>query len=135
MHDFKNFLVKSRGTICTIQNFVLPLQRFSRKSDTKDRDLAQLVAHTSGGREVAGSSPVIPTNGQKEVAGCQLLPSFFKHLIKHLFVVLRFSRNQFLFSRNRKSSSVRKIKIFYISFMDCISNRYVIKCFLTLRTD
>ena len=26
----------------------------------KDRDLAQLVAHTSGGREVAGSSPVIP---------------------------------------------------------------------------
>lgn len=25
------------------------------------RDLAQLVAHTSGGREVAGSSPVIPT--------------------------------------------------------------------------
>ena len=26
-----------------------------------DRDLAQLVAHTSGGREVAGSSPVIPT--------------------------------------------------------------------------
>ena len=27
----------------------------------KERDLAQLVAHTSGGREVAGSSPVIPT--------------------------------------------------------------------------
>ena len=33
----------------------------------KDRDLAQLVAHTSGGREVAGSSPVIPTK-KKEVA-------------------------------------------------------------------
>ncbi len=31
----------------------------------KDRDLAQLVAHTSGGREVAGSSPVIPTKGKK----------------------------------------------------------------------
>ena len=28
----------------------------------KERDLAQLVAHTSGGREVAGSSPVIPTD-------------------------------------------------------------------------
>ena len=28
---------------------------------TRNRDLAQLVAHTSGGREVAGSSPVIPT--------------------------------------------------------------------------
>ena len=31
------------------------------KRVAKDRDLAQLVAHTSGGREVAGSSPVIPT--------------------------------------------------------------------------
>ena len=29
------------------------------------RDLAQLVAHTSGGREVAGSSPVIPTERKK----------------------------------------------------------------------
>ena len=28
---------------------------------TKQRDLAQLVAHTSGGREVASSSLVIPT--------------------------------------------------------------------------
>ena len=34
----------------------------------KDRDLAQLVAHTSGGREVAGSSPVIPTEWKTEVA-------------------------------------------------------------------
>ena len=31
----------------------------------KDRDLAQLVAHTSGGREVAGSSPVIPTKSKR----------------------------------------------------------------------
>ena len=29
------------------------------------RDLAQLVAHTSGGREVAGSSPVIPTEWKR----------------------------------------------------------------------
>ena len=29
------------------------------------RDLAQLVAHTSGGREVAGSSPVIPTERKR----------------------------------------------------------------------
>ena len=29
------------------------------------RDLAQLVAHTSGGREVAGSSPVIPTESRE----------------------------------------------------------------------
>ena len=33
----------------------------------KDRDLAQLVAHTSGGREVAGSSPVIPTKTKVKV--------------------------------------------------------------------
>ena len=31
------------------------------------RDLAQLVAHTSGGREVAGSSPVIPTESERIV--------------------------------------------------------------------
>ena len=43
--------------ICKIQKNSLPLQAISKK----DRDLAQLVAHTSGGREVAGSSPVIPT--------------------------------------------------------------------------
>ena len=33
--------------------------------NAKDRDLAQLVAHTSGGREVAGSSPVIPTERKR----------------------------------------------------------------------
>ena len=32
---------------------------------SNDRDLAQLVAHTSGGREVAGSSPVIPTKRKR----------------------------------------------------------------------
>ncbi len=35
-----------------------------------DRDLAQLVAHTSGGREVAGSSPVIPTLINKRSTVC-----------------------------------------------------------------
>ena len=39
------------------------------------RDVAQLVAHTSGGREVAGSSPVIPTKIKKELI-IQLLFSF-----------------------------------------------------------
>ena len=38
----------------------------SEKSLKKDRDLAQLVAHTSGGREVAGSSPVIPTERESK---------------------------------------------------------------------
>ena len=46
----------------------------------KDRDLAQLVAHTSGGREVAGSSPVIPTNSKKTES----------HLILSLFFVSSF---------------------------------------------
>ena len=38
-----------------------------------NRDLAQLVAHTSGGREVAGSSPVIPTRRREN----RLIPSLF----------------------------------------------------------
>lgn len=42
------------------------------------RDLAQLVAHTSGGREVAGSSPVIPTES-KRVANCNSF--FFLHIV------------------------------------------------------
>ena len=42
------------------------------------RDLAQLVAHTSGGREVAGSSPVIPTEAKElKTKGFQLLFFFF----------------------------------------------------------
>ena len=38
-----------------------------------NRDLAQLVAHTSGGREVAGSSPVIPTENER----IERFPRFF----------------------------------------------------------
>ena len=48
------------------------------------RDLAQLVAHTSGGREVAGSSPVIPTNARVKVLIFStltfLIPKFAQHL-------------------------------------------------------
>ena len=40
------------------------------------RDLAQLVAHTSGGREVAGSSPVIPTKKKEEQEN--VAPPLFK---------------------------------------------------------
>ena len=57
------------------------------------RDLAQLVAHTSGGREVAGSSPVIPTERRKEVADNQLLPSFFSlfsHIFSHITFILHY---------------------------------------------
>ena len=45
---------KSRGKVWLFRNKYVPLH-------PQVRDLAQLVAHTSGGREVAGSSPVIPT--------------------------------------------------------------------------
>ena len=38
---------------------------FASTYKQNDRALAQLVAHTSGGREVAGSSPVIPTEGKR----------------------------------------------------------------------
>ena len=50
---------KSQLKIWTFKINSLPLQ-------TQNRDLAQLVAHTSGGREVAGSSPVIPTNANRK---------------------------------------------------------------------
>ncbi len=55
------FLAKSMQKICEIRKNCVPLHRISQTCGAKDRDLAQLVAHTSGGREVAGSSPVIPT--------------------------------------------------------------------------
>ena len=55
------FLAKSVQKICEIRKNCVPLHRISQRCGAKDRDLAQLVAHTSGGREVAGSSPVIPT--------------------------------------------------------------------------
>ena len=42
-------------------NFAPAFDKKGQMPSKKDRDLAQLVAHTSGGREVAGSSPVIPT--------------------------------------------------------------------------
>ena len=44
---------------------------------SKDRDLAQLVAHTSGGREVAGSSPVIPTERKSKPLIVSSLDFFF----------------------------------------------------------
>ena len=43
----------------------------------KDRDLAQLVAHTSGGREVAGSSPVIPTERKPKLLEINSLGFFY----------------------------------------------------------
>ena len=56
---------KSQRKIWLVHKFCVPLHPHSTEksvlSNKKDRDLAQLVAHTSGGREVAGSSPVIPT--------------------------------------------------------------------------
>ena len=64
----------------------------------KERDLAQLVAHTSGGREVAGSSPVIPTckSGKREY----LLPLFLDYISIDFFrdnLMLRYFADSFLF--------------------------------------
>ena len=70
------------------------MQRFSRERHIEDRDLAQLVAHTSGGREVAGSSPVIPTKTKKgpqmRTFFCTLLP--FTPFTLLLFYFLTFFR-------------------------------------------
>ena len=42
-----------------------------------DRDVAQLVAHTSGGREVASSSLVIPTKSNVRGKRLRSLPFFY----------------------------------------------------------
>ena len=63
-----------------IQKNVVPLQPLLR---AKDRDLAQLVAHTSGGREVAGSSPVIPTEGKGVVNQLVTTPFFMPDSLFH----------------------------------------------------
>ena len=60
----------SVSVIWSVQKNYVPLHPHSTKqgsvlSKISVRDLAQLVAHTSGGREVAGSSPVIPTESER----------------------------------------------------------------------
>ena len=55
--NYKTFLQKVREKFARFEKTSYLCTRLQ----AKNRDLAQLVAHTSGGREVAGSSPVIPT--------------------------------------------------------------------------
>ena len=55
-----------------------------------DRDVAQLVAHTSGGREVASSSLVIPTKANVRGKRLRSLPFF---IFFHLDVLLSFVSN------------------------------------------
>ena len=59
----------------------------------KNRDLAQLVAHTSGGREVAGSSPVIPTK-RKEADNRKVRASLFLMYSEELFVPLSYDEQE-----------------------------------------
>ena len=67
----KNLVVSQK--VCT---FAPAFDKMSVLSINFDRDLAQLVAHTSGGREVAGSSPVIPTKKKEEQEN--VAPPLFK---------------------------------------------------------
>ena len=79
---------KVAGKFGQTENCVYFCTRISAKGSVlsfkKDRDLAQLVAHTSGGREVAGSSPVIPTTARVKVLIFRtltfLIPKFAQHL-------------------------------------------------------
>ena len=70
-------------------NFAPAFDNKGQMPSKKDRDLAQLVAHTSGGREVAGSSPVIPTNARAKVLKFSTLtfltPGFAQHLHNRCF--------------------------------------------------
>ena len=83
------YLVKSGEKICVYRKNYVPLQRF-------DRDLAQLVAHTSGGREVAGSSPVIPTKSKGvETNRFQLLSFFINYLADCIVTLCTFRLENF----------------------------------------
>ncbi len=72
---------KVAGKFGQTENCVYFCTRISAKGSVlsfkRDRDLAQLVAHTSGGREVAGSSPVIPTEEKSKLLIINDLDFFF----------------------------------------------------------
>ena len=59
--NYKTFRQKVLGKFAGFKKTSYLCTAFEEKALQYVRDLAQLVAHTSGGREVAGSSPVIPT--------------------------------------------------------------------------
>ena len=73
-------IAKSATKIWLYQKIIVLLHPHSKTTVRMlvefDRDLAQLVAHTSGGREVAGSSPVIPTENER----IERFPRFFVKL-------------------------------------------------------
>ena len=73
-----------------VRNFAPAIQTYGQLPSFKDRDLAQLVAHTSGGREVAGSSPVIPTKRDRESFDSRsfLLPHDFWKILMEFCEIL-----------------------------------------------
>ncbi len=87
---------KVAGKFGQTENCVYFCTRISAKGSVlsfkRDRDLAQLVAHTSGGREVAGSSPVIPTEAKElKTNGFQLLFFFSQFYCDMLWVTCIYS--------------------------------------------
>ena len=76
-------LKKKWDKILWFQKFAIPLH-------SQNRDLAQLVAHTSGGREVAGSSPVIPTNANRK---CLIFKHFLFFNRLSAQILHKFSKN------------------------------------------
>ena len=67
MRCFAIYKQKNTLKVCQCHNKYVLLQPLTSK-----RDLAQLVAHASGGREVAGSSPVIPTTCKRKAVNIRV---------------------------------------------------------------
>ena len=69
-----------------------------------DRDVAQLVAHTSGGREVASSSLVIPTKSNVRGKRLRSLPFFYifssRRIIEFLSLIRVFILAEVFFISN-----------------------------------
>ena len=80
-----------------------------------DRDVAQLVAHTSGGREVASSSLVIPTKSNVRGKRLRSLPFFYifssRRIVEFLSLIRVFILAEvFLFSLKFFLSRIRELE-------------------------
>ena len=76
-NNYETFPQKNPRKFAGFKKTLYLCSAFSEKHLFKDRDLAQLVAHTSGGREAAGSSPVIPTKGTSKPLVISSLDCFY----------------------------------------------------------
>ena len=79
-----------------------------------DRDVAQLVAHTSGGREVASSSLVIPTKSNVRGKRLRSLPFFYifssRRIVEFFCLELENLRIIYKHRKAKQNSQIIRVK-------------------------